>query len=98
MVDDIAVAAIDYQTDFNNDDGGWLAEGFVRIDNVIPQTFMVSILNPDSQEPVQKYTLASGETLSIDLAQLPPGQKYTLVVSGSAQFTRQPASYTIYLK
>lgn len=98
VIDDVAVSAIDYAADFNDDDGGWLAEGFVRIDNLIPQSFMVSILNPGDPQPVQKYVLTDGESLDITLPPLPRGQKYTLVVSGSTRFTRQPASYLIHLK
>ena len=38
-LDDIRIDAINYFTDFEADDGGWLGEGFVRIQNVLPQSF-----------------------------------------------------------
>ena len=39
MVDDVKVEAVDYTNDFETDEGGWQAEGFVRVQNRLPQTF-----------------------------------------------------------
>ncbi len=36
LVDDISIPEIDYSSDFENDDGGWQADGFVRINNLLP--------------------------------------------------------------
>ena len=36
LIDDIRIDAAGYSADFEENDGGWLAEGFVRIDNMIP--------------------------------------------------------------
>jgi len=98
FLDDMAIPEIGYATDFENDDGGWLAEGFVLIDNMIPQTFLVSIIDTSGQKPVQKYSLDAGEDLSLTLDAHPFGQEYIIVVSGSSRFTRQEASYQIVLR
>lgn len=97
IVDDISIPSIDYQTDFENDDGGWTSEGFVRIENAIPQSFLVSIIDSSGETPVQKYTLGSGEELSLTLKALSQGDEYVLVVSGSSRYTRQQATYQVIL-
>jgi hypothetical protein len=33
---------VNYSTDFEADDGGWTAVGFVRVNNVLPQTFRLA--------------------------------------------------------
>lgn len=98
LIDDIRIDATGYSADFEDNDGGWLAEGFVRIDNMIPQTFLVSIIDTSGQKPVQKYSLGAGEDLSLTLDAHPYGQEYIIVVSGSTRFTRQEASYQIVLR
>lgn len=97
VIDDIRIPEIEYQAEFEEDEGGWLAEGFVRINNVLPQTFLVSIIDPYSETPTQKYSLADGEELNITLNALPAGYDYILVVSGSSRFTRQKAEYQVNL-
>ncbi|HNR01931.1 MAG TPA: immune inhibitor A [Anaerolineaceae bacterium] len=98
LIDNIRIDTLGYAADFEVDDGGWLTEGFVRIENIIPQTFLVSILGTSAGSPVQKFALNAGETLSLTLAALPPGETYIVVVSGSTRFTRQEASYQIALR
>ncbi len=98
LIDNVRVDATGYATDFEDNDGGWLAEGFVRIDNAIPQTYLVSIIDTSGQMPVQKYSLDAGEDLSLTLDAHPFGQEYIIVVSGSSRFTRQEASYQIVLR
>lgn len=98
LVDDIRIDAIGYATGFEEDDGGWQAEGFVRIDNAIPQTFLVSIIDTSGSTPVQKYSLGAGEVLTLTLKEQRPGESYIVVVSGSTRFTRQEATYKVTLK
>jgi hypothetical protein len=98
LIDDITIDAAGYRADFEDDDGGWLAEGFVRIGNTIPQTFLVSIIDKSGQKPVQKFSLGAGEELSLTLDEHSYGQEYIIVVSGSTRFTRQEASYQIVIR
>jgi hypothetical protein len=39
LIDDVSVDAINYFSDFESDKGGWDANGFVRVQNALPQTF-----------------------------------------------------------
>ena len=98
LIDNIRISELDYQADFENNDGGWQGEGFVWINNLLPQTFLVSIIDTYHNEVVHKYSLESGEEIQVNLQGLPQGYDYILVVSGSSRFTRQQADYQITIK
>lgn len=95
MLDDISIPAINYFSDFESDDGGWQAEGFVRIQNLLPQTYRVSLVQKSNPTTVQTYTVAAGETLSIPVS----GNQgtATLIISGTTRATRQLARYQFRL-
>ena len=96
MVDDIRVDAAGYSSDFEADEGGWTAEGFVRIQNALPQTFgLALILTSDSS--VTMIPLNPDQTAEIPLS-LQSGETAYLVVSGTTRFTRETASYQIEIK
>jgi hypothetical protein len=40
-IDDVSIPELGFRDDFERDDGGWSADGFVRIDNRLPQRFIV---------------------------------------------------------
>ncbi len=92
LLDDAEIPQIGYASDFEQDDGGWDAQGFVRIENRLPQTFKVTIIENGQQRSVQYVELNStnGATIIIDD---PKGNAVTVVVSGTTRFTRQKASY-----
>ena len=93
LIDDIAIPETGYFTDFEADTGGWVADGFVRIRNTIPQTYRVSLLKIGSETTVEKYTLSGENLMSLPLEFEQDIQEIVLVVSGTARFTRQPAAY-----
>ncbi len=92
LLDDISIPAINYSTDFEKDSGGWNAAGFVRIQNSLPQTFLVSLIHEGSQVTVDKLQLTADNSLSLPLKL---NSDVILVVSGSTPFTRQTAGYRV---
>jgi immune inhibitor A len=92
LLDDISIPAINYSTDFEKDTGGWKEAGFVRIENSLPQTFLVSLIHEGGQVTVERLQLNDDNTLSLPL-QL--DADVILVVSGSTRYTRQEASYRL---
>jgi immune inhibitor A len=91
LLDDVEVAAIGYRSDFEADDGGWVADGFARIQNVLPQTFgLALILTGDSS--VTMIPFNDNQTIEIPLS-LRSGERAVLVISGTTRFTREPADY-----
>jgi hypothetical protein len=92
LLDDVSVPVIGYFTDFESDDGGWVSDGFIRTQNDLPQTFRVEVFDNSSSANIQKYQLAAGDTLSIDL-DFDEQDTIYLMVSGTTRYTRQPALY-----
>lgn len=92
-LDDISIPAIDYFEDFESGDGGWDGEGFVRIENSLPQTFKVSLIRSGSPTAVETLDVVPGQVLSLPVEIGGDVDDVTLVVSGTTRFTRQPATY-----
>jgi len=96
LLDDIEVTAINYKSDFEADDGGWIAEGFVRVQNVLPQTFRLALIQTNGNN-VEIIPVGADQTASVSLS-LSAGDKAYLVVTGTTRFTRELASYQIEIK
>lgn len=96
-LDDIAIPEIGYFTDFENGEDGWQADGFVRIQNVLPQTYRLSLVvrggKNGKQVSVQYLDLPASNILELPLSFGPDAQEVILVISGTARFTRQKALY-----
>ena len=98
MIDDISVPAVNYSTDFETNDGGWQASGFVRVENILPQTYRLElIIVNNSGVTVQNIQMTADQTADIPLA-LESGDAAVLVVSGTTRFTREEAQYSIAVK
>jgi len=91
MLDNIAIPEIDYLTSFEEDDGGWEGQGFVRIENDLPQYYRVSLILQGRETSVQYLELDESQraTIQLDLG----NQEAVLVVSGITRFTNQEATY-----
>jgi immune inhibitor A len=96
-VDNLSIPQIGYLEDFENGDGGWIGSGFSRIQNALPQTFLVTLITDNQSDPITKYTLHAGEDLDILLDPYCMDDNPILIVSGASQDTRQLAHYTITL-
>jgi immune inhibitor A len=92
LIDDISIPEINYGTDVESGNDGWIAEGWARIDNVLPQRYLVQmaefgptprvfrLLGPD-QGSTHTWTVDVGGNVS----------HLTLAVSGLTQFTTEQA-------
>jgi hypothetical protein len=98
LLDDVRIDAINYTADFESDDGGWEARGFVRVNNVLPQTFRLAlILERGGETTVQYIEVNADQTADIPLS-LESGDTATLVVTGTTRFTRTTATYSIEIR
>lgn len=97
LLDDMRIESIGYETDFEEDEGGWVAKGFVRMMNSLPQTYRVAVIKKSVEETtVRRYTVLGNEPLILGL-NATTNEEIFLVVSGTARYTEMPASYTIEL-
>jgi hypothetical protein len=98
LIDDVSVDAIDYFTDFESDDGGWEANGFVRVQNALPQTFRLALIQQGSDTTVEMIEVSDDQTAEIPISIGGNVDSVTLVVSGTTRFTREVGSYTVEIK
>ena len=97
LLDDISIPAIGYASDFETDDGGWDAQGFARVTNLLPQTFKVSVVVMGSDTTVTTLNLSDTNTASLDLT-LRASDQVIIVVSGTTPFTNQEAAYQVEME
>ena len=93
LLDDIAVPEIGYFNDFEEGSDHWEAAGFVRIQNVLPQTYRLALISKGNQTSVQYITLTDDNTAEIPISIGENVDEVILVVTGTTRYTRQPAAY-----
>ena len=95
--DDISVPEIGF-FDGGEEDAGWEAEGFLRIDNQVPQEYIVQVIEMGDGTRVTEMRLDEenhGELLITGLEEL---DEVVVVVAALAPKTFQNASYTLQVK
>lgn len=98
FLDDIRLDAVNYHTDLEQDDGGWISEGFVRIMNALPQTYSVSLIEIGNAIEVKQLTLDELNSIQIYVTIGGDIKKVVLVISGTTPYTRLKADYQIEVK
>ena len=98
LIDDIAIPEIGYFSDFEEGVDNWEAEGWLRIDNIIPQTYRLSLITFGESIEVTHIPLEKDVTAEIRLHLDQDVDKAVLVVSGTTRFTRQKAAYRIEIQ
>jgi len=98
LIDDVSVDAINYFTDFETDDGGWTADGFVRVENVLPQTYRLALIKEGATTTVEMIDISEDQTAEIPISIGGDVDSVTLVVSGTTRFTREVGSYTVNIR
>jgi immune inhibitor A len=93
LLDDVSIPEIGYQTDFENDSGGWLAEGFVRIQNLLPQKYLVTLINKGQKTNVQSLKFDQNQSLKFYIPANNGIDEYHFIISGATRYTQMPADY-----
>jgi len=97
LLDDIRIDAINYSSNFETNDGGWVAAGFVRVQNSLPQTYRLSLITKGDTTTVTQIELNADNTAEIPL-NLNRGDEAILIVTGTTRFTTISAAYQIEIK
>ena len=98
LLDDISVPQIGYFTNFEQDDGGWIANGWVRIQNLLPQTYKLALITEGKTTTVNYVHLSRDNTAEIPIHIGDDQYSLVLVVSGTTRFTRQKAAYRLSIQ
>ena len=69
----------------------------MRVDNVLPQTYRLSLITRGDTTTVTPINLNPDQTVDIPLS-LQSGEEAVLVVAGTTRFTRLPAAYEIEVR
>ncbi len=92
-VDDIAIPELGYFDDAEKE-GQWIAEGFVRTDNILPQRFLVQLIVLGPEVEVRRMELDEAQTGRLVVEGMGGEvEKAVLVVSGTTPVTTELASY-----
>ncbi len=93
LIDDIAIPEIGYFSDFEESVDDWQADGWVLIDNILPQTYRLSLITFGETIEVHHIPLKKDITAEIPLSLNQNINEAVLVVSGTTRFTRHKAAY-----
>jgi immune inhibitor A len=93
LLDDIAISEVGYFTDFEIDDGGWEANGWVRIRNLLPQFYRLALITLGDVVSVEYVYLEPDNTKTVPLSLGSEADEVILVVTGTTRYTRQTAPY-----
>ena len=99
-IDDVSIPELDYFEDFEQGDGGWSHAGFARIDNILPQYFIVQVVTEGSNgTSVLKMPLYPNNygKLTIDGFGTDV-DRATLLVTAAMPFTAERAFYSYAAK
>jgi immune inhibitor A len=97
LLDDVRVDAVNYSSDFEADDGGWVAEGFARVENVLPQTYRLSLIVKGDSTSVTPISVNADQTAEFPFT-LAQGEQAILIVTGTTRYTRIPAAYEVEIR
>lgn len=99
-IDDVSIPELDYFEDFEQGNGGWSHSGFARIDNVLPQYFIVQVVTEGSNgTEVLKMPLYPNNygKLTIDDFGIEV-DRATLLITAAMPFTAERAFYSYAAK
>lgn len=97
-IDDISIPEIDFYDDAEDGLNGWQAEGFVRMDNILPQKFLVQVLEIGDEINVRPISLDQTNRGTLTVTGFGDTvDKAILIISGLTPTTTQPASYEYIL-
>jgi len=97
LLDDISIPAVGYDTGFEADQGGWEDEGFVRIQNGLPQTYRLALIHLGVSPEIDYLSVSEGNRVEIPLTVKEDTGEVILVVTGTTRYTRQKADYTYHI-
>lgn len=95
-IDDISISAIGFEDDVEEGDNGWIAEGFVRIPDRVPQRFFVQAIYFGKEVVVTEVPLSAGQRGDLTVHGFGSEvDEVVLVIAGATPYTTELASYDV---
>jgi hypothetical protein len=92
-IDGVEIPEIGLKDPTTSDDG-WTADGFTRIDNRLPESYLVESLDPSDPTPAKTISVGADGRASTTV---PAGKAVVVAVGGLAAQTTHQAAYTLEL-
>lgn len=98
-LDDVATPEIGYADEVEGGDGGWQTAGFVRTNDLVPQSYLVLLIGLGDTVTVTRLPVQDDQTgeWTVLLGQ-EDLHEAVLVISGTAPLTTQPAPYRLEIE
>ena len=97
-LDDFSIDAINYHSNLELDAGGWQANGFVRIENILPQTYTLRLISIGRTTSVESVPLDPFNKAQVSFEIGSGINRVVLVVSGTTPETRERAAYQLKIQ
>ena len=95
LLDDLSIEAIGYEEDFEESEGAWETDGFVRLYNRLPQTYQIMLVEGGLENRVRPILLDEDNRAEIRLDLGGVYDHAVLIVIGTTRHTWQSAPYLI---
>jgi immune inhibitor A len=95
FVDDIAIPAIGYASDFEQGPDGWESEGWLLTDNELAQEWIIQLLTLDQDRlvAIEEAVVDAQGQLALEIPGLGDGRTAVIAISGATPVTTEPAEY-----
>lgn len=94
LIDDVSIPEVGYSDDFEAGDGGWQAEGWILMDNTLPQQVWVqAVQQAGTVSEISRWLAPDDQTWSLPLRA--DVDQVVLVVSPFAPLTTVPMPYVL---
>jgi len=96
VIDDVTIPEINYADDVEKGESGWQAAGFIRTDNVLPQKYIVQLIQFGSSTRVMRLPLDSFNRGKVTINGFGKDiARAVLVVTAHAPTTTEPTAYQV---
>jgi hypothetical protein len=95
LLDDISIPALGYSEDFEEGEGGWVGEGFIRLYNRLPQTYRVVLVQLGPEPSVAEIGLDETNRAEFPLSLDGDSEQAVVIVIATTRHTWRPAPYWI---
>ncbi len=99
VMDDISIPELGYHHDAESGDDGWRAHGFLRTDNILPQEWLVQLIEKGDTTRVRRMVVTEDSRGGLTLTGLGREvEKAVLIISPIAPRTTELASYEFLIR
>lgn len=95
LIDDIEIAEIGFEDAAEGDGAGWQVDGFVRSTNIVPQEYVLRLVEYGAETTVREMSLDRERTGEISLAA--DTRRAVVIVAGASRWTSERAPYRLWV-